>query len=41
LLLVELKGVAIYDIEAGLFMNELIGCLIQLVDMVAKVLRGG
>jgi hypothetical protein len=38
---VELKGVAIYDIEAGLLMNELIGCLVQLVDMIAKVLRRG
>jgi hypothetical protein len=37
----ELQGVAVNDIEAGLFMNELIGCLIKLVDMIAKVLRGG
>ena len=39
LLLVLLESVTVYTVEACLLMSELIGCLVQLIDMVAKILR--
>lgn len=40
LLFVLLESVAVHGVKARLFVDQLISGLIQLIDMIAKVLRG-
>ena len=40
LLLVLLQSVAVHGVKSSLLVDQLLGCLIQLVDMIAEVLWG-